>query len=370
MIIVILFARPETGSAEEEIKSDSFINRYHIRNSVQAGLEYDSNVYKTFNQNVGDGLTRLLLKSSGDIPSTEHFSLGWRYEGGGKIFFQESPQNTLIQYFDLPMLWRIGRYVSIGWVPDLKYQNERNELDQATPPLDVNEDYWSTTSRLTGRISLPGDFYLNPFGEFTYYNFGPIPDYSFYRENGGVSIQRHLGESFAGGLEYGFTAQQFRESSREDKEHAVAGFFQYLGTPFVSLRYQYEKSNSNQSIYDYSNHRITLLVSFPIGEKENLEPTDDGEPAALFAFHLLGNIQIKRFPEVFDFTQEGQRFLLTGAEDDNFNSMVVKLTAHPWKRTAMEAKYTRYSNEFSEESQNQQNEFRRSLYYFGLRVSF
>ena len=57
-----------------------------IDTSLQAGMEYDSNVYKTFKNEDRDFLTRILLKNTGNYWLNPLLSLGWDYQGGGKKF--------------------------------------------------------------------------------------------------------------------------------------------------------------------------------------------------------------------------------------------------------------------------------------------
>src|SRR5690606_34236248 len=123
--------------------------------------------------------------------------------------------------------------------------------------------------------------------------------------------------------------------------------------PYFSFQYQFEKNNSNVDLFDSTNHRFTLLVSHLLGKKTN-DPD-----SALFSIHLLTTLQVRNFPSVDAFTEEGERYLLTSAEDQNFNHITFKLAYHPTESWTVETKYSRFSNEFS----SQDSEFSRNLYY-------
>lgn len=377
-VSLLFYAQPPLAKAlETESDWNNFTKKYLVRNVFQVGPEFDSNVFKTFDQGDKDGLVRLLFKSSGRTALTSSAFLGWRYQGGGKVFFRRSEQNTLIQYLQAPFFWNASSWFSLGFSPDIKYQNENSAIDDWRPiPLDVNEDYLSTKSRLNLRFRLPGSLHFDPYASFTYFNFDALPDFSFHREQGGVIIRRTFIDQLLLGAEYSFSAQSFFNTTREDQLHEFSGFVQWMGTPFFSGRYTYQDNSSKDSsgtdgLYSFTNHRISLLLSFPFLERDSSSTKDSEEaPLALFAFSVLGNLQLRDFPEVFDFTGEGQRFLLTGEEDDNFNSVIVKLTYHPLKLLAVEGKFTRYSNELTEASDQFDAKFSRNLFYSGVRLTF
>jgi hypothetical protein len=335
-------------------------------NSVQTGIEYDSNIFKSFGGSEGGFLLRGLFKNHGTYSPSRAVKLGWDYQGGGKVYFDQTEQSALIQFLEVPVSWQPHPRFEIRFHPDFKYQNERNSVD--TGLIDINEDYYSTTSRLDLRFFLPSSVLLEPSGEFTYFHFEPTENFGFFRESGGLTLQKTVGSLFGFGAQYTYGRQQFDAGDREDREHQISAFFQYLRVPFLSARYTYERTGSSQPQFSFHNHRVTLLLSVPILHRSGSDLPEEvpGMSPALFALHVLGTLQLKRFPSVFDYTSEGQRYLLTGAEDENFNSVVVKLSYHPFPRWAFETKYTRYSNEFS----SQQSSFSRSLFYGGARFGF
>ncbi len=334
--------------------TSALAGRLHsISNHLQTGFEYDTNVFKAFGSTEGDMLLRALLKSRGTYTPTDLFDLGWIYQGGGKKFFDHGAQDLIIQYIQVPLTFRLHPKLRVRLEPDFKFQNESNSLDANA--LDINEDYFSTATRLTAYWTLPARFSVEPFGEFTYFNFNPTDTFSFFRERGGFTIKRGFLTNVLLGLQYTFGRQQFEGRTRQDQTHQVSTFVQFTSLPFASVRYTFQDNNSNDGRYAFTNHRVSVLVSHSFGKER-----------PIWAVHLMGTLQVKGFPAVYEVTEEGQRYLLTGAEDENFNSILVKVSYHPIKPLALEAKYTRYADDLS----GQQNPFSRSLVYLGARYLF
>jgi hypothetical protein len=356
---------PIASGAQE--KSPRF---FRLDNSLQAGPEYDTNVYRTYAAPVEDELVRLLFRSRAAIGLSDSWMAGWNFQLGGKLFFHESAQNLLIQYIEVPLTWSPTENLFVTLAPDFKLQYEAPSLDNPDPVLaqDINEDFHSTTSQVAVRWTLPAGFSAEPYGSFTYYRFRTIPTYSYYQEKGGIVLKKFLFSSMALGAQYAYLGQQFYDTNRADRQHEFSGFFQYLGLPYFTARYTYERSTSNDPLFSFRNHRVTLTASVPFGERRG-DPAgafSEDDPSSLFALHAICTLQFKNYPSVFAEPVEGQRYLQTGAEDDNFNQLLLKLTIHPTKRWAFETKFTQYASGTS----NQPFSFGRSLSYAGLRVSF
>jgi hypothetical protein len=341
-------------------------SRFSTETSIQAGFEFDSNVFKAFGESEGDGVARLLLKNRSKMKVSRNWETGWNVQLGGKKFFDHDEQDVLITYIEAPLTWAPSSSFSLSLGSDFKFQDERDAKDALLN--DVNEDFFSTTHRLVARIAAPGSIRIEPFGTYTYFRFSPTRLYSFHREQGGIGVRKALLGQIAVGTQYAYGRQQFVIGGREDTEHEISGSIQYLEIPFCSIRYTYQNADSTDPRFPYTNHRITLLVSLPLGPEKNGKevPSSENNSSSMFALHLLGTLQLKKFPDVFGESQEGERFLLTGAEDENFNSIVAKFSYHPSTRFAVEAKYTRYSNELSSQTQS----FERALYYAGARYDF
>ncbi len=345
-----------------------FKEHHSIHNSVQVGGEYDTNVFKRFGGSDKDSLLRLLLKSRGTLSFNKNWKMQWNYQGGGKKYFDRDEQDLLIQYLQTPFIYTIPNRIRVLLTPELKYQEEANRVDTQNPTTqDINEDYLSLSTRLGIQFLLPARFIFQPFATYTYFRFEPNANYGFHRERGGAIFTRRFWSHFNAGSEYTYQRQQFDGLSRDDAEHEASAFIQYMNALVASVRYTFQKNDSAQNRFSFTNHRITVLLSVPIDfHQDSLESETDDFEEPLLAFHFYGTFQIKDFPSVFDYTDEGERFLLTGAEDDNFNSLVFKLSIHPLPKTTLELKYTRHSNELS----SQQDSFNRTLYYGGIRYSF
>jgi hypothetical protein len=333
-----------------------------IKTSVQGGMEYDSNVFKTFNNKNGDMLTRLLLTHKGNYWAAPSFSWGWDYQGGGKKFIHDEAQDQIIQNISVPLRWVPNNKFQIFFEPDFKYQNENNKLDDDLN--DVNEDYLSTKSLLKFFIGLPSGFSIQPQGTFTYFHFYPTSTFSYFREEAIVNFEKRF-NSYVLGVEYNYLKQQFEDSFREDTIQEISPYFQYLKHPFAALSYTYQFNNSNDPLFSFDNHKISLLTSFLFGKKRNSDD-DESIPESRFSLHLIATLQLKNYDSVFAETPEGERFLVTGSEDENFNNLVVKFNYHFHRKWATEAKYTLISNELTSDQEG----FSRSLLYAGLRFDF
>ncbi|MCC7460432.1 MAG: hypothetical protein IT286_03930 [Proteobacteria bacterium] len=343
--------------AQEQSEPDENLQ---IETSIQAGMEYDSNVFKTFNNANGDFLTRLLFKNKGNYWVQPSLSIGWDYQGGGKKFLNDMEQDQIIQTISAPLHWIPSSKFQIFFEPDLKYQNERDRLDANLD--DINEDFLSTKSVLRAFIARPNGFNLQPSGSFTYFHFYPNQTFSFAREEGGLTLEKRF-KNVATGLTYTIFQQQFKQSFREDTIQEISPYVQFLRKPFAALSYAYQVNKSNDPAFSFDNHKINFLTSFLFGK---IQEREGHQPQARFSFHLIATLQLKNYSSVFSETPEGERFLVTGSEDENFNNLIAKLNYHFHRNWALETKYTRISNDLT----NQVTKFARSIYYAGLRYDF
>lgn len=337
-----------------------------IETSVQSGFEFDTNVLKSFGSFKNDFLSRVHFKNQGEIDLLKKTSLFWDYQGGGKKYFSHDEQDTLIQYAEIKLDQYLRNGVRLILEPNIKFQNERNKLD--TQKVDVNEDYVSYHVNARLWIPIHEKITLIPQGSFAYFHFIPNQEFSFLKESGSLLTQINAGSLFFFGLKYGYTQQQFDDSLRKDREHQFSSFVRYQGKPFFSLGYTFEDSNSNLSEFSFNKHHFNFLLSWIFSNENDsaLEELIKKDRDSFFSFHLLASLQLRTFPAVYEFANEGQRFLLTGEDDENFNSIALKIGYHFKKKWALEGKYTRYSNELS----SIENAFNRSLYYLGARYEF
>lgn len=332
-----------------------------VENSIQAGTEFDTNVYKSFQTQESDFLFKALFISRLEKWLSPKVSLGWDYQGGGKKFFHNDQQDQIIQNFSIPLRIAATNRIRILLEPDLKYQNENNQID--FNGYDLNEDFISTRTLLKIFTALPNNFYFQPEGAFTFFHFYPDNTFSFTRQEVGFNAQKRF-KDYVVGLDYNYLNQQFRSSFRKDTIHEVGPFFQYIMNPFVSVQYAYQNNQSNDQAYSFNNHKINFLLSFLFGKIHNESIAQ--ELAYRFSFHVIGTYQLKNYSSVTSETPEGIRYLVTSSEDENFNNFVVKLNYHFQPHWTLETKYTRISNELS----SQQINFSRAIYYGGLRYDF
>ncbi|MCB0272011.1 MAG: hypothetical protein KDD46_03230 [Bdellovibrionales bacterium] len=344
--LVILFFAISSYAQEEE---------YGIY--AQTGLEYDSNVLKTFNQNKGDFLARILLHAEGSLVNTQKTNLRLSYNGGGKKFFESSEQNMMIHSLGIPIAIKLNPNHGIYFRTFLKYQNENNDKDADN--LDVNEDFFSIRQLIAWNIMLKTKHRFKLSGDIGYFHFFPFDPFSFYSETVTLEYRYQLQSKIWLSTQYGLNFQQFQSSDRADTEHEFSAGIHSFMIPYISLKYQFEINRSSVDLYDSTNHRITLLISHLMGKR------NQNDDSALFSVHFLSTLQLRNFPSVTAFTAEGTRYLVTGAEDQNFNHVTLKLSFHPQKHWAIETKYSRFSNELSSED----GDFSRNLYYFGFRYA-
>jgi hypothetical protein len=273
---------------------------------------------------------------------------------GGKKFFQEDAQDMLLQSAQLPFFIRVNDKTTLLLTTLGKHQNERNELDQ--DGRDVNEDYWSLTQSFRLQHQYNEDHQLLFSASLTYFDFIPRNSFSFFSEILSWEFQKQIKNDIWMTAGYALSLQQFRQNNRKDREQQFSVGFKALIIPYISLRYEYELNESNNDLFDSTNHRVTFLISYLLGENEVRKK-------APLSFHLISTLQIINFPSVNGFTVEGERVLLSGAEDQNFNTITAKVAYHPTEKWALETKYSRFSNELS----SQEIDFARNLYYLGFR---
>ncbi|MCB1197780.1 MAG: hypothetical protein KDK51_05355 [Deltaproteobacteria bacterium] len=323
---------------------------------TQTGFEYDSNVLKTFDQSQSGFLTRLLLHADGNFLQGNQSKLSLQYNVGGKIFFDHTEQNMIIQSFDMPWSIQLNKKQNVLFKTSFKHQNENDDRDPDN--LDVNEDFLSVREEAAWTVQPNAKNRLKLQGQFGYFHFFPRSSFSFFSERVGLEYRYQLKSRIWVSTQYGLSFQQFQNSDRSDTEHEFSIGLHSFIIPYFSLKYQFEINESSVDLYDSTNHRITLLISHLFGQRDKQE-------ASLFSIHFLATLQVRNFPSVTAQSQEGVRFLLTGAEDQNFNHITLKLSYHPRDAWALEAKYSRFSNELS----SQDIHFSRDLYYIGFRHS-
>lgn len=323
--------------------------------TLQAGPEYDTNVFKNFNNPADDFLLRILGKYLTTL-SSENSQTSFNVQLGGKKYFNQSEQDMIIASFEMPVRFKLGDRSFLSFEPEFKYQNERDLVDGNG--ADINEDFFSSGLNVNYLLQASAMLKFNFLASVNHFYFNKNSAFRFLRESGGLRVTLSPKKWFSMFSQYLFSPEQFTAIDRQDYEHALSSGFQFTHRLIFSGAYTYQKRLSSSDVFEFTSHRMNLALSFPMLEKKNKEP--------LLSVHLLGALQIRDYPSVFGSTVEGERFLLSGSEDDNFNSFTAKLTLHATTHSAIEAKMTRYSNELS----TAEIDFSRSLYYAGLRYIF
>lgn len=326
---------------------------FQLQGSLQNALEYDGNVLKTFQRPRGDGLFRLLLKLNGQLPLSANNHLGTELLIGGKKFFRDSEQDAVLQEFTPRLEHRFREGLDWALQGRLKTQWEREKRDLAL--IDVNEDYLILDGGQTWHFPVAHLLSLSLENEVEQFNFGSDRPFDYLRQRHRLELRKSFSPRLSHGLAYTFTQQLFSKLDRDDLAHAATLDLRYFHLLLLQFAYTFQHISSSEAIYDYNNHRLELLLTWPI---------DVGQ--YLVTLNLMGTLQLKKYPAVYVSDEEGQRLLLTDAEHENFNSLVIKLSGKIVDNFSWEAKFSRYSNELSTAAEG----FSRLLAGAGVRYDF
>jgi len=326
-----------------------------LETSAQLSLEFDDNVFKTFTQEKDDGLTRVLLRSElrqNLAKGGLHFDL----QAGGKAYFLHPEQDAFIGSWESEFVFHPKPEVTIGLDNEVKGQVESAATDSLD--IDINETF--VLDRLHGFVAHP--FILQTqqtlFGEFQYFEFFGELNIDSFEGAIGDRIERNLSRTTVAQVGYRLGVTKFPNlSGRNDLTNELSLGLRYTGNWLGSLGYAFEDNSSSISAFDSTAHRINLMLSYALEQK------------GLFSsatLQLIANLLIRHYPSVFIADAEGQRQLFSEAENNNFNTLVMKISKRLSPHFSLEAKYSRFSNDFSD----QETGFRRDLISLGLRGNF
>lgn len=324
-----------------------------LKATLQAGFEWDSNVFKTFNSSRDDFLARALFKLDGKKTLSKKDRLSANYFVGGKKFFSLNEQDTIIQQCDVNYLHLFQAKNRLIFDSRFKIQNERNKRDDSGE--DINEDYLLTNAHLTFIQLLPLNIKLSAKGLVELFRFGDDAAYDYFRQRYRLQLRRKLYRPLSVGIHYAYARQHFEQQDRHDQLHGGGIDFQYYKQLLLKVGYNYQFNFSPGDFYQYQNHRFDLLATIPISLS-----------SYTIILNILGRIQLKRYPAVYRRDEEEQRLLLTDAEAENLNSLVAKLTGRIVKNLNWELKYSYYGNELL----YHENTFSRQILHAGLRLEF
>lgn len=347
------------SSEEKEEEKKGFAhfirNTLNMKNSFQVGYEFDDNVEKVFNT-VGknnDHLIRSLLDSKIKYYFTKRNYLGLNYQIGGKIYMKTAKEDSLINNVILDY----GLEPKNNW-----YFNTRGNLKLKLEKEDVsssgNENYILTGCNALAGKRFPNIINISINPQYTYFFFNANHAYGFHRGRYGINFRRKIFWRLFGETSYYFQHQKFLEvltsgdPKRSDWLNEASIFFTIDSIVIVKTGYIFQDSHSNISGLDYRNHKVTLQASTVFWKDLTLM--------------VLGTLQMKLYPEASSVTDEGERFLVTEAEEENFNSIIVKASKRIVGNLYLEFKFSRFSNDFSDK----EDDYSKYLYYGGLRYVF
>jgi hypothetical protein len=341
---------------------DAFAVSFDISNSLQAGFEYDSNVYKTYNTSVKDVLFRGLLKTN-FIFKWPSYDLDFSYRLGGKKYFTEGAQDTLINFFELNFSKTFTSSFAAFFTSNAKVQSEASSIDKSGN--DINEDFNEIHEILNLRIKIPWNVTVLPHAEFSILDFNSeYPTINYWHQRYGTTFLKSLGGGFETTMAYHYSRYNFMNIQRIDNLHETGFQLKFTKTVIAQLGYTFQTNDSSAPGLSFKNHKISILSTLPVRFKR--KNGNNGSLNPDLALSLIVILQIKNYPGLFDVDAEGRRFLLSESEDDNFNVIVAKITKSLGKSWTAEFKFTRHSNEFASTGQN----YARSTYYTGVRFEF
>lgn len=339
----------------------SFGYDFDFKNVLQSGLEYDSNIFKTYNTSVNDGLLRALYKSSAGLnwPSTK---LILNYRLGGKKYFVNPEQDTMINSFEADFSTKLSPKFQLESTSEAKYQIETDKTDDLS--LDINEDFLLVHQGLAFKFNPGRGLSVRSSAHFTLFDFNDdYPGLGYYQQRYGISIFKKITDSSQGGFLYSYNRYHFTDISRTDGLNDITFIYKYTSSFYASASYTLKMNSSTTSAFSFTNHKISIIASVPITFKrtngnEKLDPD--------LVLSLIGILRLKDYASQVVIDSEGRRFLLSESEEDNFNIIILKITKNLNKYAALELKYTRHSNEFANTGQN----YARSTIYLGGRFTF
>lgn len=320
---------------------------------IQTGIEYDSNVYKNFGKGQDDFLWRARFSADSKWVDTSSFSSLFHYQQGVKKFFQENSQDQLLQSLSLFNQKKIGAF-RFELTPSFKILIERNKKDSDN--LDINENY--VLPAVYFKVAHQKKQWLSSLQTgVSQFKFYANDNFSYLSEWMKLDFMKQ-GKWFNAGMSYTFSLEQFSDINRNDNNHDLSVYAVYPFKPNLRVSYTFSDSNSSIKAFSFVKHQLGMSAFYDLGEK------DSGIPVA--TFYVKGLLQWSQFPSVFDFDEEGQRFLLTESEGQTFNSFVAKVSYHFSQSLHAELKYTRFSNDLKSE----QRDYTRSIAYIGMKYHF
>lgn len=321
---------------------------------VQFGFEYDSNVYKNFGAKKDDFVLRGHYMSRIQVFNKENLRGQFHYQQGVKKFIQENNQDQLIQSFSLSTQYEKNNF-TFEWRPSLKVLIERKS--ELSSSYDIEENYVLPALHMRAMYQHNNTRYIFEPGA-RLFQFYANDDFSNVSEWVRFAVEHRLNQYFQLGANYIFSLEQFLDVNRRDSNHDIGFFIEYPFKPNLKLSYTFADSRSSVDRFSFVKHQMMFRLFYDLGERPSGIP--------YVSIYVSGIVQWNKFPSVFDFDDEGQRFLLTESEGQTFNSYAGKVSYHMSPKQHLELKYTSFSNDLS----SQQLNYDRSIYYIGFKQRF
>jgi hypothetical protein len=326
----------------------------NLESTILLSSEYDDNTYKTFNSDTiepeKDFLFRAFLNSDGKYFFTKRDNIDFKYQLGAKKYFKEDSQDTIINYIESNYSHLLLENHTLGFGGNVKFKNEK-EGDESFILTSANLDYQYKYRPLYLKIHFDATY--------TYFDFFDNSAFSFHRGRYGLYISKSiLTDLLYGTLGYYLENQFFLDKltgydeKRDDLKHEGSLYLDWQKYVLSRVGVVYQDSNSNLDELSYTSYRVILQLSKIFYQR--------------FTLLFLAVLMNKNYPSTTGVTEEGERFILTSAEEENFNSIISKISVEIKKDIFLEFKYSRFSNELS----NEEDPFNRNLYNLGLRVAF
>jgi len=239
---------------------------WDIKNRLQCGMEYDSNIRESRTASQAEPSLRMLFQTRGERKSAQ-FHIGFDYSAGYQAYAPQAKEDKLINEGNLRLERKIAKRLIIGV----------DSWGRLKLFLYNAIDYFMITSRLYSRIDLPHD------AEFHFYIRPQLLDYrrsSYFDFNGyeyGLTVNKNLSRQFS--VEFGLVfnkltfdrqaidrplAENFILVLEENQLDKIQRYFiklQYVRRIYASIGYFAEQDVSNSYGFSFQNQWIMLSLS-------------------------------------------------------------------------------------------------------------
>lgn len=346
-VLILLIGVASAALADEKWK---------IQNNASLLLEFDSNVYKSFDDPESDFLGRLFYNFQFHVNPNKNHQISANYQLGAKKFIKIEEQDTLINllrfgynYYGIP-------HSILGASVQGKLRNLKNG----------EEDY----SKLDGLTYFQRWFShglrLRVNAETSWFDYRKFNYFDYWLQRYGFDVSKTFESPFTIGLRYQFENKMFpinafsnigsrhnvllKESSRRrvDNLHEMSLDFEWTRWLLARLTYSFQINSSNSYSHSYYNHKLILTLS-----KSIINP---------LSIHLLGIFQYR---DSFDPTLIPTTLQIEES-DENLNQLTLKLSYRAIEWLTIDAKYSRFWNLLTDQSDN----FEKNLISVGVGFQF